>query len=479
MWLPGSSSRNGRTSNRQRRLGPATFGLRAPTLRGRCNGMSFTRTLRAVGGAVVAGALLFGTAPVASADQIRDAQWPLKAFKADEIWKTSTGKGVTVAVIDDGVQSQHPDLKGNVLPGKSFDDGGSAEPKDGDTHGTSMASDIAGHGHGPDGSEGAKGLAPDAKILPIRDSRAGHGFGDAIRYAVDQGASVINISQTGSANDGETEAISYALKHDVLIFAGSGNDGKGGADAIQYPARYPGIVAVGGVQNSGEIWSGSNYGPQVMLTGPAVDIVSAGDSGTSKYQKATGTSDATAYASATAALLREKFPNLSAGQILNRMVKTAGLPASAKGIALPDQKYGYGFIQPLAALTRDIPAGPKNGPLKMPTNQATSAGAGNQAASAGSNGGDSASQPVTKPGWSPLFIAMLVGAGLFVVVVIVVIVMLARRKSRRNGPPPGGPGGFGGPGGPGGFAPYPQGPPQQSGAPGSYPQAPPTQPPGR
>ncbi|GGW88323.1 S8 family serine peptidase [Streptomyces noursei] len=437
--------------------------------------MSFTRTLRAVGGAVVAGALLFGTAPVASADQIRDAQWPLKAFNADEIWKISTGKGVTVAVIDNGVQSQHPDLKGNVLPGKSFEDGGSAEPKGGDTHGTSMAANIAGHGHGPGGESGVKGLAPDAKILPLRDDGGRpDGLASSIRYAVDKGASIVNISMTGNSSPGESEAISYALKHNVLIFAGAGNDGKGGPDAIQYPARYPGVVAVGGVQNAGngEIWPGSNYGPQVMLTGPAVDIVSAGDSGTSKYQKDTGTSDATSFASATAALLREKFPNLSAGQILNRMVKSAGLPPSAKGIPLPDAHYGYGFIQPLAALKRDIPAGPKNGPLKMPQDQASSAGTGGQAASAGSTGSDTAVPPAKKASWSPLFIAMLVGAGVVVVVVIVVIVVLVRRKGRRNGPPPGGPGGFGGSGGPGGYAPYPQTPPQQPGAPGSYPPPP-------
>ncbi|MFB6441397.1 S8 family serine peptidase [Streptomyces sp. NPDC056411] len=445
--------------------------------------MSFTRTLRAVGGAVVAGALLFGTAPIASADQIRDAQWPLRAFDAEAIWKISTGKGVTVAVIDEGVNSQHPDLKGNVLAGKDFIDGGSAEPEGGDTHGTQMAAEIAGHGHGPGGSAGVKGLAPDAKILPIRDNglHAG-GFSSAIRYAVDKGASVINISQTGSSDDADPAAIAYALKHDVLIFAGVGNDGKGDPDAIQYPARYPGVVAVGGVQNSGEIWSGSNYGPQVMLTAPAVDIVSAGDKGPSLYRKGTGTSDATAYSSAAAALLRAKFPKLSAGQILNRLTKSAGLPASEKGISLPDQKYGYGFIQPLAALERDIPAGPKNGPLKMPK-ASSSPSAENPAASAGSGG---SSQAVEKPGWSPLFIAMLVGVVVVIVGIIVGIVMAVRRKNRRNGPPPGGPGGFGGPGGPGGpggFVPHPPNPnnpyQQQPSGPGGYPPAPPTQPPGR
>ncbi|ANZ15952.1 S8 family serine peptidase [Streptomyces noursei] len=439
--------------------------------------MSFTRTLRAVGGAVVAGALLFGTAPVASADQIRDAQWPLQAFKADEIWKIATGKGVTVAVIDSGVQSQHPDLKGNVLPGKDFVDGGdSAEPK-GDTHGTQMAADIAGHGHGPGGESGVKGLAPDAKILPLReDGIKSNGFGPSIRYAVDHGASVINISMGTSTRSPEDEkAIAYALKHDVLIVSASGNNGKGAED-LGYPASYPGVLTVGGVQNTGEIWSGSNYGPPVLLTAPAVGIVSAGDSGTSKYQKGTGTSDSAAFVSAAAALLRQKFPDLTAGQIVNRLTKTAGLPPSAKGTSLPDAHYGYGYIQPLAALTRDIPAGPKNGPLKMPQEQASSAGTGGQAASAGSNGSsgsDSASQPAEKAGWSPLFIGLLVVVGLVVVGVIVGIVMLVRRKSRRNGPPPGGPGGFGGPGGPGGYAPYPQGPPQQPGAPGSYPPAPP------
>lgn len=435
--------------------------------------MSFTRTLRAVGGAVVAGALLFGTAPAASADQIRDAQWPLKAYKAEEIWNISTGKGVTVAVIDDGVDSSHPDLKRNVLPGKDFIDGGSADPENGDTHGTQMASEIAGHGHGPGGSAGVKGLAPDAKILPLRDKGLGpEGFGPSIRYAVDKGAAVINISQAVSEKSQEDiEAISYALKHDVLIVTASGNEGKG-AESIQYPGSYPGVLTVGGVQNSGEIWSGSNYGPPVLLTAPAVDIVSAGDSGTSPYQKGTGTSDSTAYVSAAAALLREKFPDLTAGQLVNRLTKTAGLPASAKGISLPDQKYGYGFIQPLAALKRDIPAGSKNGPLKMPEAQ-SSPGAGDSAGAQGSGGSEGATQPpVKEPGMSPLFIAMVVGAVLVVVAIIVVIVMVVR-KGRRNGPPPGGPGGYaGGPNG-AGFPPQQAGPyQQQPSPPGSYPPPP-------
>ncbi|MFG2227151.1 type VII secretion-associated serine protease mycosin [Streptomyces sp. NPDC048644] len=434
--------------------------------------MSFTRKLRVVGGAVVAGALLFGTAPVASADQIRDAQWPLKAFEVQKIWQLSTGKGVTVAVIDDGVNSQHPDLKGNVLPGKDFMDGGSAEPEDGDTHGTQMAATIAGHGHGPGGSEGVKGMAPDAKILPIRDlGRNPHGYASSIRYAVDKGASVINMSLSGPSSDGEAEAIAYALQHNVLILAGTGNDGKGGEDAIKYPARYPGVAAVGGVLNSGEVWSGSNYGPQVLLTAPAVDIVSAGSSGSSLYRKGTGTSDSTAFVSGAAALLRAKFPDLTPGQIVNRLTKTAGLPDSAKGASLPDEKYGYGFIQPLAALKRDIPAGSKNGPLTMPKVD-SSPSAGDSTGSQGTDDKGGSSEAVEKPGVSPLFIGLIVVAVLVVLGIILVIVLVARRKNRRNGPPSGGPGGFGGPGGPG-FAPQQPGPyQQQPGSPGQYPPPP-------
>ncbi|MDT0459913.1 S8 family serine peptidase [Streptomyces sp. DSM 41527] len=132
--------------------------------------MNFTRTLRAVGGAMVVGALLFGTAPVASADQIKHDRWPLRSFEADNVWKVSTGKGVTVAVIDDPVDGSHPDLKGNVLPGRSllFSERGAGtadSPYEEREHGTAMASLIAGHGHGPGGSAGVKGLAPDAKAM--------------------------------------------------------------------------------------------------------------------------------------------------------------------------------------------------------------------------------------------------------------------------------------------------------------------------
>lgn len=134
--------------------------------------MRVTRTLRATIGAALTGALFLATGGSAAADQNRDAQWPLTAFGAQDIWKKATGKGVTVAVIEKAFRTTHQDLTGQFLPGKDFpnpkNDGGPyLKPgEDRRDHGTNMAGLIAGHGHGPGGSAGMKGLSPGVKILP-------------------------------------------------------------------------------------------------------------------------------------------------------------------------------------------------------------------------------------------------------------------------------------------------------------------------
>ncbi|MFF0084224.1 type VII secretion-associated serine protease mycosin [Streptomyces canus] len=400
--------------------------------------MALKRTVHALGAMALTGALILAAAPAASADQTRQAQWALQTLQAEAAWKISEGKGVTVAVIDTGVNAEHVDLQGNVLKGKDFRDGDDdASPDNSEedpSHGTEMAAIIAGHGRGQDATEGVMGLAPEAKILPIRDDTdRDFSFADEIRYAVDQGASIINISGfTTKDGAADREAISYALERDVLVVAGAGNQNKD--PLIQYPAKYPGVLAVGGVNQDGKIWEGSNSGPEVLLSAPATRIVSAGWPG-NKLRISDGTSNSTAFVSAAAALLRSKYPDLTAGQIANRLVKTAVLPSSAKGISLPDDRYGYGEIRPLAALTESIPAGSKYGPLKVPASGSESPSA---AATAGASDTEHAAEKKKADQKQMLF---FVGLGVVALVVVGLIVLLIVKLSRRNKNNNGGPGG--------------------------------------
>ncbi|MEU8570159.1 S8 family serine peptidase [Streptomyces pathocidini] len=392
--------------------------------------MGSTRAIRAACCTGLASVLVSVSAPFAVADQIRDDQWALKELNAGAVWNVSRGSGVTVAVIDDGVNANHVDLKGNVLAGKDFMGDGSTVPKPGDDHGTAMAAIIAGHGHGVD--EGVIGLAPEAKILPVREfGLDGPGFPVAIRYAVDNGASVINVSQCLDSTDQSeldrtSEAVAYALAHDVLVIGGSGNDGN---SSKCYPAASPGALGVGALNDDGMIWKGSNSGSHLLLAAPGVDVVSVKGTGQG-YRIGTGTSDAAAYVTATAALLRAKFPDLTAGQIANRMVKTAVLPDADKGLSTPDKKYGYGSIQPLAALTKDIPAGSKYGPLSVPESL--------QAKKAGPQIGMSDEEQAAADrkamiAWAVVGVVGLVAIGL----VVLLVVKLSRRKKNNVGGPGG------------------------------------------
>ncbi|MFF5254391.1 S8 family serine peptidase [Streptomyces leeuwenhoekii] len=395
--------------------------------------MAFRRTMCALGATALTGALIMATAPAASADQTRRDQWALETLQAESAWKISTGKGVTVAVIDDGVNADHIDLQDNVLPGRDFVDGGNATPDAGDDHGTAMASIIAAHGHGA--NDGVIGLAPEASILPVRDfGTGGPGLPASIRYAVDNGASIINVSQCFVSSSAQrinevSSAVEYAVSRDVLVVGGSGNDGR---SEKCYPAASPGALAVGAVTSDGTIWQDSNFGSHVTLVAPGAKIVAAAGSGNT-YRMGTGTSDAAAYVSAAAALLRAKFPDLTAGQIANRLVKTAVLPGSAKTLSLPDEKYGYGSIRPLAALTEDIPAGSAYGPLKVPEHEGASA-----APSTGKSDADYAAENKEADQKQLIFFIVL---GLIALAVIGLIVFLIVRLFGRDKDRTGGSGG--------------------------------------
>ncbi|MFJ7908812.1 type VII secretion-associated serine protease mycosin [Kitasatospora sp. NPDC096204] len=332
--------------------------------------------------ALAAGALIWGVAaPLASADQIRDQQWALKAFEAEtKVWPTSQGEGVVVAVIDTGVSQDQPDLTGQVLPGGDFSGGNTDGRVDNDGHGTGMATLIAGHGHGS--REGIMGLAPKAKILPVKIKSDGDGpesnstvepqpspdpqqndLADAVRFAADHGAKVVNISLGGySRFDSKLrKAVNYAVSKDIVLVASAGNSGTG--LGLEYPAAFPGVVAVGAVDSNGSVWERSTSGVETTLAAPGVGIYRSALKSSTGYERRSGTSDSTAYVSATAALIRSKYPNLSAGQVINRMIKSATPPAN--GTAVPNNQYGYGIVAPAKALEANpaVDNGPRENPL--------------------------------------------------------------------------------------------------------------------
>ncbi|MFK0262039.1 S8 family peptidase [Streptomyces angustmyceticus] len=388
--------------------------------------MRVTRTLRATVGAALTGALLLAAGGTASADQVRKDLWPLEAFGAQQLWKDATGKGVTVAVLDSGFRTTHQDLKGQFLPGPDFGKATEAEGakhlsghEDIRDHGTAMAGIIAGHGHGPNGSDGVKGLAPDAKILPVPEYK---NSGQATRWAVDHGADVINMSYGGDMEGDTCESIQYALQKGAVVVAAAGNDGW---SRKSYPVGCKGAIGVGSVNEYGEASDDNNYNSDMDLLAPGVKVpVAMGKSDSDYRTSADGSSAATAYVSAAAALLKQKLPDLTPGQIANRLVKTAGLAQAEKDkhLKLPDAHYGYGFIQPGPALRRDIPAGPAQGPLPMPdAKDSTQNAAGQNFDPDPPMGGKQA-------------VMLYGGIGLGVVVVAGIIIGIVVSVRRRNNP---------------------------------------------
>ncbi|MGK5641517.1 type VII secretion-associated serine protease mycosin, partial [Streptomyces sp. URMC 126] len=302
---------------------------------------------------------LVGTGP-ARAETVRSLQWYLDGMRAEEMWKVSTGEGMTVAVIDTGVDDTLPDLRGQVLPGKDFLPSGGGAHKDTKGHGTAMGVIIAGTGKGPDGT-GTRGLAPGAKILPLRVLSDTDGWlhedeavAKAIRYAADSPARIINMSfASPGKSDGMDEAIRYAVSKGKLLFAGAGNSAQKG-NPVLYPAASPGVVAVGAIDKDARVTDESSRGPHVALAAPGDDMVHSCPGGTGVC-RSHGTSDASALASASAALLWSVHPDWTANQVLRVLINTAG---GAKSGAKRTDSIGYGVVRPRIALKEPGDPGP-------------------------------------------------------------------------------------------------------------------------
>ncbi|MGW9122245.1 type VII secretion-associated serine protease mycosin [Streptomyces sp. NPDC055663] len=321
-----------------------------------------TRRHRALGAVCAATAFALLPAVPARADAIRDQQWGLQALHTDQAWRTTKGKGITVAVVDTGVDGNLPDLSGQVLPGKDMIGFGAGRgDRSWARHGTAMAGIIAGRGHGTGRSDGVLGIAPEAKILPVRvileasdPARAkarktrGTALADGIRWAADHGADVINLSlgddsKSAHPDAGEDAAIQYALKKGAVVVASAGNGGEKG-DHISYPAAYPGVIAVAAVDRYGTHAAFSTRRWYATVSAPGVDIVVAAPDG--QYYVEWGTSAASAFVSGAVALVRAAHPGLTPAQIKKLLADTArGAPASGR-----DDARGYGIVDPAAAI---------------------------------------------------------------------------------------------------------------------------------
>ncbi|WP_346009581.1 type VII secretion-associated serine protease mycosin [Streptomyces sp. SID1328] len=370
---------------------------------------------------------------------------------APEIWKSSTGRGVTVALIDSGVDDSLADLRGQILDGKDFSSLRGDEHTDVAGHGTSMAAIIAATG-ALGGVDASYGLAPGAKILPIRmlDSQEVSGQMDAtteysekltqaIRYAADSKAQIINMSLALSDAPGRHDvgtpelaaAVRYALSKGKLLFAGVGNRGDK-ENLPSYPASTPGVVGVGAVDEDATVAAFSQQGPEVDMTAPGVDMVHACAKGT-QLCKTQGTSDATAIASASAALIWSAHPDWTNNQVLRVMLKTLG--KSTDGADRNDA-LGYGVVRPRRAFSQTVDPGPADvyplpdlaaADAKSPSPKAPKppAPAKQEKAAESSEGGSTL-----------LWTGVGAAAALLIGVVVTVRVLRSRRRTPVAPPPP-------------------------------------------
>ncbi len=306
-------------------------------------------------------------------------QWGAKKILLDRARDlVTTVAPVTVAVIDTGVDATHPDLAGVVLAGTTYL--ASATPvclsgpypigTDDNSHGTHVAGIIAA---GANNGTGIVGVAPNARIMPIKalDCTGSGSISDiaqAIVYATDHGARIVNIS-LGSSSDTATlqAAVQYAINRNVLVVAAAGNCGVASTRCLntqnlpEYPAAYAGVLAVGATSMDDTIASFSTQGAQVGLAAPGVRIVSTtphyrtyqSDHGTTTdYAAFSGTSQATPLVTGLAALVMGMDPALTAPQVIERL-RTTSADLGAPGA---DGAFGAGRIDALRAVTATLPA---------------------------------------------------------------------------------------------------------------------------
>jgi hypothetical protein len=414
------------------------------------------RTLAGVLAALLAApAVAISSASAAQADLVRQQElWVLNALNVAGAWQHTHGSGVTVALIDSGVNGQVSDLTGSVTTGRDFS--GVNTPST-DTnwgvHGTWMASLIAGHGHGG-GSNGIMGVAPEAKILSIRavtdqgdpgyhhyqhesESRVQGHLAEAIKYATSQRVNVISMSLGyQGASLPVRIAISKALARGIVVVASSGNSGGASSGShgnapYSFPADYPGVLGVGAVAQDGLPAGFSSDNLSVQVAAPGVRVPAQGRDG--QYWLVSGTSPACALTAGVAALIKSVYPALAPALVVQAI--TASTRDKPHGGY--DEEVGFGTVDAAAA-------------LQMAGRLARDHGTGHGLVAAAQFGGGSAAiaaVPVAPRNHRQF----LIDSGIALICLAVVLIVAFRLIVTRRPAVAGVPGGFASPGAPGGW----------------------------
>jgi len=412
-----------------------------------------------------------GTGTPATASVTRGDLWWLDALNIPAAWRAvpDAGSGATVAVLSTGVDGTHPDLTGTVTTGPDFADTGrnKGDPYWGD-EGTAVAGLIAGHGHGTGGTDGVTGVAPGARILSVQVTleyddplnsdatitrRLPDAIAEGIRYAVEHGATVIALpldpGTLGSATGGdpaaaggspeERAAVSYALAHNVVLVAPAGDNGASTRTA-NYPAAYPGVIAVGATARNGELAPFSSTQPYVALTAPGSDetplvpepfgestdptaglTVAAPDG---SYQSLASTDMAAALTAGVAVLIRARYPRLTVAEVTQALETSASARAGKAG-------WGHGALNAAAALTAAAAiaaAHPAPAPRATPTAPATALATQPSAAR------HSAAAPAGSGSMVQSFLVDLVVGACALIAILIAAMTLTRIRRRMRDP---------------------------------------------
>ncbi|MBO8164269.1 MAG: S8 family serine peptidase [Brevibacillus sp.] len=288
-------------------------------------------------------------ASVTPNDPYFKSQPHLKQIKADRAWSYVTGNtAIKIAVLDSGVDRDHPDLKNNLLPGINLLSPG-RPPEDDNGHGTAVAGILAAQGNN---RIGITGVMWNAQIIPIKVlDRHGKALvqhlTEGINRAVDLGAKVILMSVSSIHHSPELEqAVKRAEAHGVVLVAAAGNE----SSRVAYPAGYPTVIAVGAVDQNNKVIYQSNTGPELNLVAPGWSIYTTKMGGS--YWSFKGTSAAAPQVAAAAALILARHPNMTPLEVRQLLYHTA-VDLGPKGW---DRQTGYGLLNVEDAMRKKLPA---------------------------------------------------------------------------------------------------------------------------